>query len=171
MKTPMKTHTKKVIIAAALVLGFLSPALASSHYEFTWHDNIRPGGQPRSDAIFDGVLNDCYAQTGLSRDVDVTPAFKDCMTTGGYSYVSEKLVQDPPSKNSPRKTASSKNPSSRLGKNQFIDPDTGLLCTHGGWAAFCENPPDDMTVRYTDDHGLNCKRTGGVAVCSSFFQP
>jgi hypothetical protein len=158
--------TKKVIIAVAVVLGSLSPALASSHYEFTWHDNIRPGGKPRSDAIFDGVLNGCYGQTGLSRDVDVTQAFKDCMKTGGYSYVSEKLVQDPPGK-----TASSQNPASRLGKNQFIDPDNGLLCTHGGWAAFCESPPADMTIHYTNQHGLNCTRTGGVSVCSSFFTP
>jgi hypothetical protein len=157
---------KKVIIAAAVVFGSLSPALASSHYEFTWHDNIRPDGKPRSDAVFDGALNGCYAQTGLSRDVDVTPAFKDCMKNGGYSYVSEKLVQDPPSK-----SASNQHQASKLGKNQFIDPDTGLLCTHGGWAAFCETPPADMTIRYTDDHGLNCKRTGGVAICSSFFQP
>jgi hypothetical protein len=160
----MKICARKVIIAAALVLGSLSPALASSHYEFTWHDNIRPGGKPRSDAIFNGALNGCYTQTGLSRDADVTQAFKDCMKTGGYSYVSDKLVQNPPGK-------AASTSGTRLGKNQFIDPDNGLLCTHGGWAAFCENPPDDMTIHYTNQHGLNCTRTGGVSVCSSFFQP
>ena len=156
----MKTiSVKKVIIAVAVVLGSLSPALASSHYEFTWHDNIRPNGKPRSDAVFNGTLNGCYAQTGLSREADVTPAFKDCMSKGGYALASTRDVPNPPSKSAAP---------TKLGANQFIDPDTGLLCTHGGWAAFCENPPDTMTIHYTDKHGLNCTRTGGVSICSSF---
>jgi hypothetical protein len=153
------TAARKVVIAVAVVLGSLSPALASSHYEFTWHDNIRPNGKPRSDAVFNSVINGCYAQTGLSRDADVTPDFKDCMTKGGYTLAGTRDVPNPPS----RSAASTK-----LGPNQFIDPDNGLLCTHGGWAAFCENPPADMTIHYTDKHGLNCTRTGGVSICSSF---
>jgi hypothetical protein len=151
--------TKRIVVAATIILGSLSPALASSHYEFTWHDNIRPNGKPRSDAIFNGTINGCYASTGLSRDVDVTPAFKDCMGKGGYTLAATKDVSNPPSKSAP---------STRIGKNQFIDPDNGLLCTHGGWAAFCENPPADMTIHYTDKYNLNCTRTGGVSVCSSF---
>jgi hypothetical protein len=158
--------TKKVIVAVAVVLGSLTPALASTHYEFTWHDNIRLGGKPRSDAVLNAAVNDCYRQTGLSRDVDVTQAFKDCMATHNYAFAGEELVPDPPGK-----TAWSQNPASRLGKNQFIDPDNGLLCTHGGWAAFCESPPPDMTIHYTNQHGLNCTRTGGVSICSSFFTP
>jgi|HubBroStandDraft_5_1064220.scaffolds.fasta_scaffold21126_2 hypothetical protein len=158
--------TKKVIIAVAVVLGSLSPALASTHYEFTWHDNIRSGGKPRSDAALNAAVNDCYGQTGLSRDVDVTQAFKDCMAMHNYAFAGEKLVPDPSGR-----TASSQNPASGLGKNQFIDPDNGLLCTHGGWAAFCESPPADMTIHYTNQHGLNCTRSGGVSVCSSFFTP
>jgi hypothetical protein len=153
------TATKKVIIAVAVVLGSLSPALASSHYEFTWHDNIRPNGKPRSDAVFNGILNSCYQQTGLAREANVTQAFKGCMGNGGYTFVSTKDVPDPPSKSAPP---------AKLAKNQFIDPDTGLLCTNGGWADFCETPPDNMTIHYTDKHGLNCTRTGGVAICSTF---
>ena len=71
----MKTiSAKKVIIAVAVVLGSLSPALAASHYEFTWHDNIRPNGKPRSDTVFNGTLNGCYAQTGLVRPLCSTTA-------------------------------------------------------------------------------------------------
>jgi hypothetical protein len=150
---------KRVIIAAAMILASLSPALASSHYEFTWHDNIRPNGKPRSDAVFNGIMNGCYATTGLAREANVTQAFKDCMSNGGYSLAGTKDVPNPPGKSAP---------STKLGKNQFIDPDTGLLCTHGGWAAFCETPPADMTIRYTDKHNLNCTRTGIMSVCSSF---
>jgi len=148
-----------IIVAATIIFGSLSPALASSHYEFTWHDNIRPNGKPRSDAVFNGTINGCYANTGLSRGANVTQAFKDCMSKGGYTLADTKNVPNPTSKSAP---------STKLGNNQFIDPDNGLLCTHGGWAAFCENPPADMTIHYTNKHNLNCTRTGGISVCSSF---
>jgi hypothetical protein len=149
---------KKIIITVALVLVSLSPALASSHYEMTYHDNIRPNGRPRPQAVYDAALNACYAQTGLPRDAADTPAFKDCMTTHGYSWTSTKLVQDPPS----RQVASG------IPKGHFIDPDTGLLCYNSGGASICETPPANMTIRYTSKSGLNCTRTGIVGVCSSF---
>jgi hypothetical protein len=149
---------KKIIITAALVLASLSPALASSHYEMTYHDNIRPQGRPRSDAIYNAALDACYAQTGLPREARDTQAFKDCMTTHGYTWTSTRLVQNPPS----RSVASA------IPKGHFIDPDTGLLCYNAGGASICESPPADMTIRYTNKHGLNCTRTGIVGVCSSF---
>jgi hypothetical protein len=164
MKTFEKSaKVKQVIIGATIILASFSPALASSHYEFTWHDNIRPNGQPRSDAVFNGTLNGCYAKTGLARAANVTQAFKDCMSKGGYSLADTKDVANPPGQSAPSPKLGTK-----LGKNQFIDPDTGLLCTHGGWAAFCETPPADMTIRYTDKRNLNCTRTGIISVCSSF---
>jgi hypothetical protein len=42
------------------------------------------------------------------------------------------------------------------------------LCRHTGIASVCESPPDNMTIHYTSPSGLNCTRTGGVAVCTSF---
>jgi hypothetical protein len=149
---------KKIIMTAALVLASLSPALASSHYAMTYHDNIRPHGRPRSDAVYNAALDACYAQTGLPRNAPDTQAFKDCMTTHGYSWTSTKLVQDPPS----RQVASG------IPKGHFIDPDTGLLCYNSGGASICETPPDNMTIRYTSKRGLNCTRTGIVGICSSF---
>jgi hypothetical protein len=148
---------KSAIIVAAVVLGSLSPALASSYYETTWHDNIRPNGLPRSQAISDAAVNFCYDQTGLDRTVRVTQAFKDCMTTRGYTWVSTRLVQNPPAKS----------PASRLAKGEFIDPDTGLVCHNTGFASICESPPADMTIRYTNRHGLNCTRTGAMSICSN----
>jgi hypothetical protein len=144
---------RKVIIAAAAVLSSLSPALASSHYEVTWHDNIRPGGQPRSQAVLDPATDYCYAQTGLSRDAAATQAFKSCMKTRDYRWVSTKLVQDRPSKLSDN--------------GGYIDPDNGLLCHNAGFAAICTPPPADVTIHYTNKHGLNCTRTGLMAICSN----
>jgi hypothetical protein len=148
---------KGAIIAAAVVLGSLSPVLASSHYETTWHDNIRPNGHPRSQAISDAAVNFCYDQIGLDRTVRVAHAFKDCMTTRGYTRVSTRLVQNRPDKS----------PARKLAKDQFIDPDTGLVCHNTGFASICESPPADMTIHYTNKHGLNCTRTGAMSICSN----
>jgi hypothetical protein len=148
---------KKGTVAAAWLIAWLSPALASSHYEMNYHDNIRPHGRPRSDAVHNAALNACYSQTGLARDASDTPAFKDCMTTHGYTWLSTKLVQDPPPK---RATGG-------LARGQFIDPDHGLVCRHEGIAAVCESPPPNMTIHYTSPSGLNCTRTGAMSVCSN----
>jgi hypothetical protein len=147
---------KKVIIAAALAIGALSPTFASSHYEMTWHDNIRPHGHPRSNAVLDAALNYCYGQTGLSRAAAVNQAFKDCMKTRNYTWAATKPVQNPPSPQA-----------SKEDKNGFIDSDTGLLCHHTGFASICVPPPADLTIHYTNKHGLNCTRTGGLAICSN----
>jgi hypothetical protein len=147
----------KVIITAALLIMSLSPALASSHYETTYHDNIRPKGRPRSDAVYNAALNDCYGKTGLSRDAKDTQAFRDCMTTHDYTWVSTKEVQDPPSKRV----------ASRIPKGHYIDYDHGLICHSEGIAAVCESPPADMTIHYTSPSGLNCTRTGAMSICSN----
>jgi hypothetical protein len=147
----------KIIVAAAFALVSLTPALASSHYEMMYHDNIRPNGKPRSDAIYNAALDACYSQTGLARSAKDTQAFRDCMATHDYRWVYTKLVQDPPSKRV----------ASRIPKGQFIDPDHGLLCRHAGYAAICESPPDNMTIHYTSPSGLNCTRTGAMSICSN----
>jgi hypothetical protein len=108
----------KVILAAALTLGSLSSALASSHYDTMYHDNIRPNGHPRPQAVYDAALDACYSQTGLARDAKDTQAFKDCMASHDYRWVYSRPVQDPPSK---RATYA-------IPKGHFIDPDTGLIC-------------------------------------------
>ena len=149
---------KKIIMTAALVLASLSPALASLHYETTYHDNIRPHDRPRSDAVYNAALDACYAQTGQPREARDSEAFKDCMQTHSYSWVSTKLAQNPPSWQL----------ASRIPKGHFIDPDTGLLCYNSGGGTICETPPDNMTIRYTSKRGLNCTRTGIVGICSSF---
>jgi hypothetical protein len=164
-KTPggiAMTVAKHAVVAAALIVTSLSPALASSHYEMTYHDTIRPNGHPRSDKIYNAALDYCYRQTGLSRNDADTAAFKACMKTRGYRWLSTKLVQDAqsvaPRKTSPRNTAQD--------DGGFIDPDTGMVCHNTGFASICD--PPQGTVHYTNPHGLNCTRTGIVAVCTSF---
>jgi hypothetical protein len=82
-----------------------------------------------------------------------TAAFKDCMKSRGYQWLSTKLVQDPPRKQT-------------TDNGSFIDPDNGMLCQHTGFAEVCGPPPG--TVHYTNKHGLNCTRTGIMSVCTSF---
>ena len=89
---------KKILATAAALTASLSPALASSHYEMMYHDNIRPHGHPRSDAVYNAALDDCYSQTGLARTAQDNQAFRDCMVKHDYRRVYTKLVQDPPSK-------------------------------------------------------------------------
>ena len=144
---------KKVILAATFALMLLSPALASPLYDQMCHDNIRPNGHPRPQAVYDAALDACYSQTGLSRNAAATQAFKDCMKAHNEQWVSTKLVQDPPSK----QTADD---------GGFIDPDNGMLCHDAGFGAICV--PPQGTVHYTNQHGLNCTRTGIMSVCGSF---
>jgi hypothetical protein len=93
------------------------------------------------------------AKPAWARNAPASPAFKDCMKDHGYQWVSTKRVQAPPSK----QTADD---------GGFIDPDNGMLCHDAGFGAICV--PPQGTVHYTNQHGLNCTRTGIMSVCGSF---
>jgi hypothetical protein len=117
----------------------------------TWRDTIRPHGHTRGRPVHDAALNACYDQTGLPRDAAVTRAFKDCMKNRGYRWVSTKLV---------------KNPRSTPNDDSFIDPDTGMSCRNIGGASICE--PPQGTVKYINEDGLSCTRTGAMSACTNF---
>jgi hypothetical protein len=144
---------KRTIAIAALILWSLSPAFAATHYEMRYHDMVRPNGHKVSDAAFNAALNACFSQTGLSRNAPASQAFKDCMKVHNEQWVSTRLVQDPP-----RKQAAD--------DGGFIDPDNGMLCHDAGFGAICV--PPQGTVHYTNQHGLDCTRTGLMSVCSNF---
>jgi hypothetical protein len=141
---------KRAITAAGMLLCSLSQAYATTHYENSYRDVIRSHGHKRSQAVYDSALDACYAQTGLSRDVPDSQAFRDCMKGFGFRWLSTKLVQDPPG---------------RLKDDSFIDPDTGMSCRNLGGASICE--PRQGTVHYQNRHGLDCTRTGIVSFCSN----
>ena len=147
---------KKIVVTAALVLMSVSPALAW-HYDVRFHDTLRPNGHQRSLAVANATADSCYAQTGTSREDLPTQAVKDCMKAQGFRWITNKVVKDPPSKLA----------TSGIPAGHFIDSDTGMLCQDSGGASICVPPPDNMTVRYTNRHGLNCTRTGATAVCSN----
>lgn len=147
---------RRTLIMAALVLSSASSAFATSHYETTYYDTIRPNGQPRSDAVYNAALDDCYSQTGAARNENDPPAFRACMASHGYRWKSVRLVQDAPNSN-----ASNLQPG-----DTFIDPDTGMSCHNTGFASICQSPQG--TVHYTNKHGLNCTRTGFASICTSF---
>jgi hypothetical protein len=143
---------KKLIVAAAFALVFASPALAS-HYNITFHDTLQPAGHHRSEGRQRLLL---HPDRHIARGAP-TQAYKDCMNAQGFRWMATKLLKDPPAKQA----------ASGIPAGHFIDSDTGMLCQDSGGAAICVPPPDNMTVRYTNKHGLGCKRTGAVSVCSS----
>ena len=147
---------KKLIVAAAFALVFASPALAS-HYNITFHDTLQPAGHHRSVAVAKAASASCFTQTGTSPEAAPTQAYKDCMNAQGFRWMATKLLKDPPAKQA----------ASGIPAGHFIDSDTGMLCQDSGGAAICVPPPDNMTVRYTNKHGLNCTRAGAASVCSS----
>ena len=138
----------KVLVATAFLVASLSPALASSHYEMMYHDNIRPHGHPRSDAVYNAALDDCYRQTGIARNEQDTQAFRDCMARHDYRWVYTRLVQDPPSKRV----------ANRLPKGQYIDYDHGLICHSEGIASVCESPPADDPLHEPERPQLHAHR-------------
>jgi hypothetical protein len=147
---------KKLIVAAAFSLVSLSSALAS-HYNITFHDTLRPAGHHRSLAVAKAASASCFTQTGTSPEAAPTQAYKDCMNAQGFRWMATKLLKDPPAKQAV----------SGIPAGHFIDSDTGMLCQDSGGASICVPPPDNMTVRYTSKHGLNCTRIGAAAVCSN----
>lgn len=148
---------QRALMVAVMLLGSVSAAAATSHYETTYYDTIRPNGQPRSDAIYNAALDDCYSRTGAARNENDPPAFRACMATHGYRWKSVRLVQDAPN---------ASNKSNLQPGDSFIDPDTGMSCHNVGIAAVCVPPRG--TVRYINEEGLNCTRTGLAEICSNF---
>lgn len=147
---------KKLILAAAFALASLSPALAS-HYDIAFHDTLRPGGHQRSLAVAKAASALCFTQTGTSPEASPTQAYRDCMNAQGFRWMATKLLKDPPAKQA----------TSGIPAGHFIDSDTGMLCQDSGGAAICVPPPADMTIRYTNKHGLGCTRTGAMSICSN----
>jgi hypothetical protein len=147
---------KSFTVAAAFGLVSLSPALASQ-YNIAFHDTQRPAGHHRRLAVAKAASATCFTQTGTSPEDAPTQAYKDCMNAQGFRWMATKLFKDPPAKQA----------ASGIPAGRFIDSDTGMLCQDSGGAAICVPPPDNMTVRYTNKHGLGCTRTGAVSVCSN----
>jgi hypothetical protein len=88
----------KALIISAALLGTISAAHASWHYEMTYRDLVRPNGQPRGDAAYQTDLDFCGRQTHLTDTfAPDSAAFKQCMLGRNWRWVGTKAVQDPPS--------------------------------------------------------------------------
>lgn len=141
---------KRSIVVAVLLLCSLSQAYAGGPV-VNFRDTIRPHGHKRSAAIGKINIDFCYRKTGLTRYQVDTQAFKDCMMTRGYRWLSTTAEPVP----SEAKSAD----------DSFIDPDTGMSCRDIGGGALCV--PPQGTVHYHNRHGLDCTRTGIASVCSN----
>jgi hypothetical protein len=84
----MESTMKRIIITTALLLGTVLSAQARPVAKY--YDLIRPNGHMRSDAVHQADLGFCYAQTGQSRFSPDGPAFKKCMLTRGYRFLSQQ---------------------------------------------------------------------------------
>jgi hypothetical protein len=84
---------KRAIIACAVLLAATFAAQAS-HSIDTYHDLVRPNGQPRSDAIFQADIDFCYRQSGANRNGQDTPAFKQCMLGRKWQWQRSKRALD-----------------------------------------------------------------------------
>ena len=136
--------------AATVMLTVLSLSAAQAD-SYHFKDVLRPNGHARSLSAKLADGRSCGA-SGSRFSGDVT-AFKQCMRAHGW--VVDHYTPDP----KPRVRAG-QSPST------YIDPDTGMSCRNVGGIAICE--PPHGTVHYRNEEGLNCTRTGIVAVCSSF---
>ncbi|HLH88656.1 MAG TPA: hypothetical protein VKX28_09370 [Xanthobacteraceae bacterium] len=81
---------KRIVITTAVLLA---TELAAQAYPVAkYYDLIRPHGHPRSNAVHQADLDFCHAQTGQSRYSPDGPAFKKCMLSRGYRFVSQRNV-------------------------------------------------------------------------------
>jgi hypothetical protein len=82
---------KRLAIVAVVMLAGVAGARADGQVQERYRDLIRPHGHPRSDAIHQADLDYCYGETGDTRGLADTPAFKKCMLTRGYRWQSTQV--------------------------------------------------------------------------------
>jgi hypothetical protein len=93
----MKALVLSAALSAAVFFGTISAAGASWHYDTTYRDLLRPNGQPRGNAAYQADLDFCGRQTHVTdKFAPDRPAFKQCMLSRNWRWVSTKVVQDPP---------------------------------------------------------------------------
>ena len=80
---------RHLTLVAAILLGTLAHAHADT-LAVRWYDTIRPHGHKRPDAIGMAAVNDCNQRVGEADDY-VSDAFKACMSSHGYRYMSSTL--------------------------------------------------------------------------------
>jgi hypothetical protein len=145
-------------LVAALLIGGAANA-ASYHYTDHW-DYIRKPAL--SDAQFDSQLqadaSACDSMVGPASGMP-TRAYRGCMLQRGWKFLSVTRQRVPDEPADPNFSSNAK-----VAPGHFIDHDTGMDCQNIGGASVCS--PPNGTVRYYDpDQGLNCTRSGLVAIC------
>jgi len=136
---------------AVIVLVILSVGAAQAEDGYHFKDVLRPNGHERSLSAKLADGRSCGAK-GSHFSGDPAP-FEQCMRAHGRGV--DRYRPDPKAR-----------VSRGGGPSTYIDPDTGMSCRNFGGVAVCD--PPQGTVHYRNEEGLNCTRTGIVAVCSSF---
>ncbi len=143
-------------LLAAVVAGPLAHAATyTAHYDYVGKPAL-PDSQIDSQIQADTVTCDSIA--GVQR---MTPSasYRSCMRQRGWQYryvTRDRGTADPNFRSN-----------ARLRPGHFIDHDTGMDCQNIGGASVC-TPPNGTVKYYDPDQGLNCTRSGIVAVCSNF---
>jgi hypothetical protein len=83
----MEDSMKRIIIAAALLLGTATAVAAQAPPQTMYKDLIRPNGQKRSAGVYQADVDACYRQTGGSPYYPDSAAMKKCMLSHGYRFM------------------------------------------------------------------------------------
>jgi hypothetical protein len=152
--------TTSLVLLAAVFAGTAAHATAY-HYTDHWDYVRKPAlSAAEFDARLQGDAASCDSMAGAQRGMP-TRAYRSCMLQHGWKFLSVTREKVPTAPSDPSFSSNAK-----LKPGHFIDHDTGMDCQNFGGASVCV--PPNGTVRYYDpDQGLNCTRTGLVAICSN----
>jgi len=138
----------------------ISEAANAASYHDTDHcDYIRKPALSNAelDARLQAESSTCGGMIGAASGTP-TRAYRSCMLQRGWRFLSVTR-QRAPDEADPNFSSNAK-----VAPGHFIDHDTGMDCQNMGGASVCT--PPNGTVRYYDpDQGLNCTRSGLVAIC------
>ena len=152
--------TAPLVLLAAILAGGAVHA-ATYHYTDHWDYIRKPAlGEAEFDARLQTDAATCDSMIGAQHGMP-TSAYRSCMLRHGWKFLSVTRLRVPTDPTDPNFSSNAK-----LKPGHFIDHDTGMDCENIGGASVC-GPPSG-TVRYHDpEQGLNCTRSGLVAICSN----
>ena len=155
----MKHSVVKSIALFTTLLACAAASAATYHYTDHWDYVRKPAlGDAEFDAQLQADAATCDSMVGPARGMP-TRAYRSCMLQRGWKFLTVTRVSVSDEPDDPNFSSNAK-----LAPGHFIDHDTGMDCQNKGGASVCT--PPNGTVRYYDpDQGLNCTRSGLVAIC------
>jgi hypothetical protein len=146
-------------LLAAICAGGATRA-ATYHYTDHWDYIRKPSLGAEFDARLQADAASCDSMVGAQRGAP-TSSYRSCMLQRGWKFLSVTRVRVPTPPSDPNFSSNA-----RLKPGHFISHDTGMDCENIGGASVC-SPPNGTVHYYDPEQGLNCTRSGLVAICSN----